>query len=133
MKLAYPACFYKNGETGAYAVEVPDLPGCATGGGDLPEAVLMGVDAASGWILGELEEGNAVPEPSPVESIVPDGGGFVDMLALDIDAFAKKHGAGMVEKSVRIPVWLSTYVDARSLDLSALIQESLSSGRPPLA
>ncbi|MDR1663372.1 MAG: type II toxin-antitoxin system HicB family antitoxin [Clostridiales bacterium] len=32
MKLTYPAVFYKDEKSGAYAVEVPDLPGCATGG-----------------------------------------------------------------------------------------------------
>ena len=51
MKLIYPACFYIDDETGAYAVEVPDLPGCVTGGDTLADAILMGIDAASGWVL----------------------------------------------------------------------------------
>jgi len=60
MQLTYPAIFYK-GE-GGYAVEVPDLPGCVSGGKTLAESILMGTDAASGWILTELEDGKPVPE-----------------------------------------------------------------------
>ena len=36
MQLTYPAIFYE-GE-GGYAVEVPDLPGCTSGGASLAEA-----------------------------------------------------------------------------------------------
>jgi predicted RNase H-like HicB family nuclease len=53
MKLTYPAVFYK-GE-GGYAVEVPDIPGCVSGG-----AIIMGTDAASGWVLTELEDGKPI-------------------------------------------------------------------------
>ena len=36
MKLTYPACFYPDEEKdGAYAVVVPDLPGCVSGGNTL--------------------------------------------------------------------------------------------------
>ena len=39
MKLTYPAVFHKDEDTGAYAVEVPNLPGCATGGDTLADAI----------------------------------------------------------------------------------------------
>ena len=56
MKLTYPACFYPDEERkGAFAVVVPDLPGCVSGGDTLAEAILMGTDAASGWVLDELD------------------------------------------------------------------------------
>lgn len=64
MKLVYPACFYQDPETGNYTVEVPDLPGCVSGGPTLADAILMAEDAASGWVLDELEEGNPVPLPA---------------------------------------------------------------------
>ena len=57
MKLVYPAVFTPCIEKEGYTVEVPDLPGCVTEGKDLVDAIEMGVDAASGWVLGELEEG----------------------------------------------------------------------------
>ena len=58
MKLVYPACFYQDPETGNYTVEVPDLPGCVSGGPTLADAILMAEDAASGWVLDELEHGS---------------------------------------------------------------------------
>ena len=60
MKLTYPACFYPCEERkDAYTVEVPDLPGCVTEGDSLADAILMAADAASGWVLDELEDGKA--------------------------------------------------------------------------
>mgnify|MGYP001077000786 CR=1 FL=1 len=56
MILIYPAVFEPCQE-GGYLVTVPDLPGCVTEGDTLAEAILMVQDAASGWVLGELEEG----------------------------------------------------------------------------
>ena len=93
MKLKYPACFYKDEESGAYSVEVPDLPGCATGGNSLADAMLMGIDAASGWILTELEDGRPIPMPSTIESIHIGPNGFIQMLVLDMDAYTKKYGS----------------------------------------
>lgn len=93
MKLTYPACFYPCEEKkGGFTVEVPDLPGCVSEGDTLAEAILMGTDAASGWVLDELEDGKPVPKASPLESITPDSGGFVSMLVLDMDAYAEKYG-----------------------------------------
>ena len=48
MKLAYPACFYPGEEKeGSYAVVVPDLPGCVSGGDSLEEAFFMATDYAT--------------------------------------------------------------------------------------
>ena len=70
-KLIYPAIFYPD-ETGGFTVDVPDLPGCVTQGDNISDAIDMAVDAAGGWIMTELEDGNAVPDASPLHKIVPD-------------------------------------------------------------
>jgi len=91
MKLSYPAIFYPWDEGGGYTVEVPDLPGCVTEGASLAEAIRMGVEAASGWILGEIREGLPVPPPSPVGAIKPEeDDGFVNLLALDLEEHERK-------------------------------------------
>ena len=58
LKLSYPAVFkpFSDG-SGGYVVEFPDLPDCVTEGKDLEQAIEMAVDAANGWISGELEDG----------------------------------------------------------------------------
>ncbi len=126
MKLTYPACFYPDEEQkGAYAVEVPDLPGCVSGGNTLADAILMATDAASGWVLDELEDGKAVPEASPLENITPDPGGFVSMLVLDMDAYAEKYGEKAVRKNLTIPAWLNTFAEKNHINFSQVLQDSL--------
>lgn len=65
MKLLYPACFYPcEDKPGAYTVTVPDLPGCISESDTLEEALAMATDAASGWVLDEMEDGHPVPPAS---------------------------------------------------------------------
>ena len=71
----------------------------------------MGTDAASGWVLDELEDGKPAPEASPLESIIPEAGGFVSMLVLDMDAYAEKYGEKAVRKNLTIPAWLNTFAE----------------------
>lgn len=126
MQLTYPACFYPDDERpGAYAVVVPDLPGCVSGGDTLAEAILMGTDAASGWVLDALEDGKAAPAASPLESIVPDPGGFVNVLVLDMDAYAEKYGEKAVRKNLTIPAWLNTFAEKNHINFSQVLQDSL--------
>jgi predicted RNase H-like HicB family nuclease len=108
MKLTYPAIFYPLEEGNGYTIEVPDLPGCVTEGDTLAEAILMGIDAASVWILTELEEKKRVPKASDMKSIHPEHGGFVNILAFDMDSYAEKYGDKTVRKNLTIPAWLNT-------------------------
>jgi len=123
MKLTYPAIFYEG--KGGYAVEVPDLPGCTSGGASMAEAIIMGTDAASGWVLTELEDGKPVPIASPIKKIKPKDGGFVSMLVLDMEAYAEKYGNKAVRKNLTIPAWLNTFAEAKQINFSQLLQESL--------
>jgi len=129
MKLCYPAIFYPWDRGGGYSVEVPDLPGCASGGESLADAILMGTDAASGWVLTWLEKGRALPQPSPMENIKPEeDGGFVSMLVLDMDEYARKHGQKAIRKTLdlEIPAYLATFAESRRLDISRIAQDALS-------
>ena len=123
MQLTYPAIFYQ-GE-GGYAVEVPDLPGCTSGGATLAEAIIMGTDAASGWVLTELEDGKPVPKASPIGTVHPEDGGFVSILFLDMDIYAEKHGDKAVRKNLTIPAWLNTFAESKKINFSQVLQDSL--------
>jgi len=125
MQLTYPAIFYHWDDGPGYAVEVPDLPGCVSGGDSLAEAIIMGTDAASGWVLTELEDGKPAPKASPIGSIHPEADGFVSMLVLDMDAYAEKYGNKAVRKNLTIPAWLNTFAEARHINFSQLLQDSL--------
>jgi predicted RNase H-like HicB family nuclease len=92
MKLTYPAIFYPWDEGTGYTVEVPDLPGCVTEGDSLDEAILMGMDAASGWVLAELEDGKSAPPASKLDDIYTEEGGLVNMIEFYIDEYAVQCG-----------------------------------------
>lgn len=87
MKLVYPAIFYTDEVSEGYTVEVPDLPGCVTKGNTLEEAVENFLDAASGWVLDELEDGRVAPIPSSPLNMNLDEGSFVRLLTLAVDSF----------------------------------------------
>ena len=126
-KLLYPACFYPCEEQEGYTVVVPDLPGCVTQGRSLLDAIGMAVDAASGWILDEMEDGNPIPPASKIEDVCADDrpGGFVNLIVLDIDAYAEKYGEKAVRKNLTIPAWLNTYAEANNVNFSRVLQDAL--------
>ena len=125
MKLVYPAIFTPCKELSGYTVEVPDLPGCVTEGRSLVEAIEMGVDAASGWILDEMEDGNAYPAPSDLSKISFPAGSFVNLLVLDMDAYSEKYGSKTVRKNITIPAWLNTYGEKKGINFSKVLQDAL--------
>ena len=125
MKLVYPACFYQDEESGSYTVEVPDLPGCVSGGATLAEAILMGEDAASGWVLDELEEGREIPAASRILDVHPDEGGFVSLLTLDMDTYTEKYGKKAVRKNLTIPAWLNTFAEQQKVNFSQVLTNAL--------
>lgn len=126
MKLIYPALFtpFSDG-SGGYTVEVPDLPGCVTEGQDLINAIEMGVDAASGWILDELEDGNSIPQASTGESLTVPDGSFINFLILDIDSYQERYGQKSVRKNITIPAWLNSYGERRGINFSKVLQDAL--------
>lgn len=127
MKLVYPAIFtpYEDG-TGGYAVTFPDLLGCVTGGDDMAEAIFMAEDAASGWVLTELEEGNQAPKATAFGEVKTESGQFANLIALDMDAYTAKYGRKSVKKTLTIPAWLNTYVEENNISCSTVLQEALS-------
>lgn len=106
MKLSYRVCIYPNSMNDGFTAIVSDLPGCVTCGDTIQEVFEMAVDAASGWVLTELEDGNAPPRSSEIATIRPDEypDGFTSMLILDMDAYAEKYGEKAVrKKTARFP------------------------------
>ena len=126
MKLIYPAVFYPFSDgSGGYVVEFPDLPGCVTEGKNLEDAFENATDAASGWVLDELEEGNVVPKSSDYDSVERREGGQVSMVLLDMDAYAERYGEKAVRKNVTIPAWLNSYAEKQKINFSQVLQEAL--------
>lgn len=126
MKLVYPAVFSLLEESSGYCVIFPDLPGAVTQGDDLANSIEMAIDCASGWVLDELEDGNPVPKATPVNKIkLENNGDFVNLVVLDVDAYADKYGQKSIRKNCTIPAWLNTMSERENINFSAVLQEAL--------
>lgn len=126
MKLIYPAILtpFTDGSEG-YVVEFPDLKGCVTEGSTLAEALDMGVDAASGWILDELEDGNKIPSASNYDNVISPAGSFVNLFVLDMVSYSEKYSHHSVRTNVTIPAWLKTFGEKQNINFSKVLQEAL--------
>ncbi len=126
MKLVYPACFYLD-KDGYYTVVVPDLKGCVTEGKGFAEALYMAMDAACGWILTSLEDGENIPKASKQDEVKADEyeNGFVNLIVLDIDSYAEKYSSKTVRKNCTIPNWLNTKAEEAHINFSAVLTEAL--------
>ncbi len=125
MKLLYPAIFSKLEEQDGYCVVFPDLKGCVSQGNSLINAIEMGTDAASGWILDELESGETIPKASATKDVICNDDEFINLLVLDIDSYAEKYGEKAVRKNCTIPAWLNTIAEQQNVNFSSILQESL--------
>ncbi|MCI7349546.1 MAG: type II toxin-antitoxin system HicB family antitoxin [Ruminococcus sp.] len=125
MKLIYPAIFDKLEDREGYCVTFPDLPGCVTQGASLSEAIENAQDAACGWVLDELEDGNAAPKSSDIGSVKCENGCFVNLVMLDMDSYAEKYGEKAVRKNCTIPAWLNTAAEKNNINFSAVLQNAL--------
>lgn len=78
-----------------------------------------------------------LPDPSPMDQIdleavakdvdpdSPVGEAFVNMVSVDVDAYAKEHFDKSVRKTLAIPAWLNTAALEMGLNFSQVLQEAL--------
>src|SRR5579862_1442301 len=69
--MEYIAYLHKDRDSD-FGVSFPDFPGCVTAGRTLEEARRMAADALALHIKGMLEDGDAVPDPSNLDTLEKD-------------------------------------------------------------
>ena len=82
-----------------YGVSFPDFPGCVSAGDTLDEARAMAEEALNLHVAGLVEDGEALPEPSSLETVMADPD-FRDGVAILVPLRAR------APKSVRVNVML---------------------------
>jgi hypothetical protein len=87
----------------------------------------MADEAACGWIYGEIERGVAIPPPSGVSDVRADDfeDGFVNLIRLDVDAYAEKFHSKSVRKNCSLPAWLATLAERKGINFSDLLQSAV--------
>ena len=131
----YPTCFYK--EEDGYSVIFPDLNYLATQGDSLEDAMEMAIECLTAYLHSCKVDGEAVPAPSnltdvnPVDvskEVSPDepvGESFVNMVSVDVEAYAKTHFEKSVRKTLTIPAWLNAAALEQGINFSQTLQEAL--------
>ena len=128
MMSLYPACFYKE-KSGGYSVIFPDLDHLSTCGDTLENAVEMAVDCLAGYLY-SAEKGS-VPPPSDMEDIDINSeyddyeSAFINIVAVDVAEYAKKHFEKSVKKTLTIPAWLNELAVERNINFSQVLQNAL--------
>lgn len=129
----YPAIFYAEKE-GGYSVIFPDLNHLATCGSDLNEAMTMAVDCLAGYLYSEQLDGNTVPAPTPIDKVdihCEDDGdddythAFVNMVSVDVKAYARQHFTKSVKKTLSIPQWLNDEAEQHHINFSKVLRTAL--------
>ena len=131
----YPACFYK--EEDGYSVIFPDLNYLATQGDSLENSMEMAIECLAAYLHSCKTDGESVPAPSnltdinPVDvskEVSPDepvGESFVNMVSVDVEAYAKTHFEKSVRKTLTIPAWLNAAALEQGINFSQTLQEAL--------
>ena len=137
MLTMYPACFYKDED--GYSVVFPDLEDgfLGTCGENLEEAMAMAIDCLAGYIHLSWELNEEIPPASPLSEIDVNGvarnafdnedfiEAFVNMISVDVKAYAKEHFEKSVKKTLTIPSWLNDLALEKNINFSQVLQEEL--------
>ncbi len=110
---------------GGFTVEVPDVPGCVTGGATIEEAVRMVRDALGGCLCVYEDEGVDLPAPRMPDQVPLKPGEFAAVVDIDLAEYRKATDTRAVRKNVSMPAWLAYMADQRGLNCSQVLQDAL--------
>ena len=107
--------------TSDYGVEFPDLPGCVTAGTDLDDARRMAREALALHIQGLVEDGDEIPSPSTLETVMQDpvNAGTVAVL---IEAPVRVSSA--IRVNITLPKDLIEAIDRASSNRSRFLADA---------
>lgn len=133
MLSAYPACFIK--EENGYSVIFPDLNWLSTCGSTLDEALSASIDCLAGYLYMHKKENKSIPAASDINDIklisiakeleVRPEKAFVNLVTVDVAAYAKTHFEKPVKKTLTIPAWLNKAALEQNINFSQVLQEAL--------
>lgn len=135
MLSVYPAIFFHESD-GGYSVVFPDLNHLSTCGDTMQETMEMAVDALAGYLYDEQLDGHEIPAPTPLNQVDihceddpedddAEEDRFVNLVAVDVEEYARAHFQQSVKKTLSIPKWMNDMAMARNINFSRLLQTAL--------
>lgn len=119
----YPAFFYFDDD--GISIEFPDLPGCLPCAHSQDEAFRNAKEALGLHLYGMEQDGDPIPEPTPVNQLVPDEGGVVVMVDVFMPAFRERMNNKAVNRTITLPAWLNAAALERNINFSQVLQDAL--------
>ena len=125
MNYIYPAIFYPESD-GRFSVIFPDLNDLATYGDNLTDAFAMAQEACSQYLFTSLQDGDTIPVPSSINEIEKDDdNAFINMIYINLDAYARAYEDKSVKKTLSIPAWLNTACENSGINFSKVLKDAL--------
>ena len=125
MNYIYPAVFYPE-EDGRYSVIFPDLNDLATYGDTLADAFAMAQEACGQYLFTSLRDGEQLPSPSSLDDVQKeDAHALVNMVCVNLDAYARAYDDKAVKKTLSIPAWLNTACENLGINFSKVLKDAL--------
>ena len=121
--VCYPVVFtYEEGQE--IAVEIPDLD-VATSGLDDADALASAKELLGLVLFGLEEDGEKIPEPSPLISIHEEDNQRVVLVDVYMPAVRMAQNNKSVSRTVTIPAWLNAKALSYNINFSQVLQEAL--------
>ena len=135
-KYIYPAIFDYADD--GISVEFPDLPGCLPCAHNSEEAFKNAKEALGLHLWGMEQDGDPIPEPTPVEKLHPEPNQVVGLIEVWMPAFRESIESKAVKKTLTIPKWLNDLAEKENINFSHLLQSAIKNhlgieGYKPLA
>ena len=133
MLTLYPAIFYRDKDD-SFSVVFPDLNHLATDGENLEEAMEMAIDCLAGYVYSAKQDGESLPEPTPVEKVdihCEDDeddtyeSAFINLVAVDVEDYAAKHFEKPVKKTLTVPEALNKAAVELGINFSVALKNRL--------
>lgn len=120
---AFPAFFYYDDD--GISIEFPDLPGCLPCAQTSEEAFHNAKEALGLHLFGMEQDGEPIPEPTPVKELHPEAGAALAMVEVFMPSVRDRINNRVVKKTLTIPSWLNREAEAANVNFSLVLQEGL--------
>lgn len=120
---SFPAFLYFDAD--GVSIEFPDLPGCLPCAQTAEEAFRNAKEALGLHLFGMEQDGDAIPDPTPVKDLRPESGGVITMVEVFMPSVRDRINNRVVKKTLTIPAWLNREAEAANVNFSQILQDGL--------
>lgn len=122
MKNAYPIVLTQGEKR--VIVFVPDFS-INTEGTDVADAIEMARDAIGLVGIDMEDDGEKLPDPSPMQTVQKAYPGIVTLVDVDFTEYRRRNDLRSVKKNCTIPSWLNAEAEKAGINFSAILQAAL--------